>query len=49
VDGYLVADIHLVEFVNSTYTVVCEHESAGFDGELASLFIFDYCCCETGS
>jgi len=37
----LVANVHLVEFVNGADAVIRKHEGAGFNGELAGLFVFD--------
>jgi len=48
VDGYLIADVHLVELVDGTDPVVCKHEGTGFDCKFAGFFVLDYGCCETG-
>lgn len=47
VDGDLVRDVHLVKFVNGTNPVICQHESTGFNGEIAGFFVLDNGCCQT--
>lgn len=47
VDGDLVGKVHLVKLVDAADTVVCEHESTGFDGEFTRLLVPDDCCCQT--
>lgn len=48
VNGNLVGNVHLVELVDSADTVVSQHESTSFDGEVASLFVFHYGSRQTG-
>ena len=52
VDGYLVANVHFIKFINGANTIVCEHERTGFNRELSSFLIFDYrsgkACCRRG-
>ena len=49
VDGDLVANVHLVEFVDGADAIVREHERPRFDGEFTRFFVFDHrrresCC-----
>jgi hypothetical protein len=48
-DCDLITNVHFVKLVNGTDAVVGEHERTSFDGELASLFVFDNGGRETGS
>lgn len=41
VNGDLITDIHLVEFVNGADTVVCKHEGTSFNGEFAGFLVSD--------
>ena len=40
-DRDLVRDVHLVELVDCTDAIVCQHQRAGFDGEFSCFFVFN--------
>jgi len=41
VNGDLIRDVHLVELVDGADSVVGEHESSGFDGELSRFLVLN--------
>ena len=49
VNGDLVGNVHLVEFVNGADSIVRKHERSRFDGEFTSLLVFDNSGCKTRS
>ena len=49
VDGHLIFDVHLVEFVNAADAVVCKHQGACLDAKLASFRILANTCRQTSS
>jgi len=47
VDGDLIRDIHLVEFVDCANTVVSKHERPSFNRKVSCFFILDNCSRQT--
>ena len=46
-DGNLIFDVHLVELVNTTDPMICQHESASFNTKLARLRVLPHTRSET--
>lgn len=45
----LIFDIHLIELVNATNTVVSKHKCTSLDTKLSSLRVLPYTCSQTSS
>ena len=48
-DSYLIFDVHLVEFINATDSVISKHESSCFDTEVSSFWVLKDTGSETSS
>ena len=49
VNSDLILDIHFVEFVDRTDSIVCEHQRPCFDGEISCFLVLHDRCGKTSS
>jgi hypothetical protein len=49
VDGYLIFNIHFVEFIDATNTMIGKHQGSSLDTKFTSLWVLENTSCETSS